>query len=275
MCLLDNAVIESFQKEIYRYFEKSGRQLPWRKTRTPYKILISEIMLQQTQVDRVIEKYERFIEAFPDFHSLNRASLSEVYSIWQGLGYNRRALALKRIAETVIDDYDGQLPDTIEKLSSLPGIGAATASSICAFAFNKPTIFIETNIRTVFIYHFFRRRRTVADAEIAAISEKVLDKNNPRQWYSALMDYGAMLKKKYPGLLKKSAQYKKQSPFQGSRRQLRGKVLRMLLENPRQTEMSVLKKLESGNSETLHEIIEELIREGFVTKEKSKISISS
>jgi A/G-specific adenine glycosylase len=270
---VDNAAIESFRNEIYRYFEKSGRRLPWRRAFTPYKILISEIMLQQTQVERVIDKYERFVKAFPDFHSLRRASLAEVYSLWQGLGYNRRALALKEIARTVIEEYDGRLPDTVERLSLLPGIGPATASSICAFAFSKPTVFIETNIRTVFIYHFFRRRRTVADAEIIAIAEKALDRNNPRKWYSALMDYGTMLKKKHPGLLKKSAHYKKQSPFKGSRRQLRGKILRMLLDRPRQTEMSLFKKMASDNRETLHEIIMELIREGFVKKKKGWISI--
>jgi A/G-specific adenine glycosylase len=266
--------IESFQKEIYGYFEKSGRKLPWRKTRDPYKILVSEIMLQQTQVERVVEKYKQFVEAFPDFHSLNRASLAQVYSLWQGLGYNRRALALKKIARTIVDDYDGQLPDTVERLSSLPGIGAATASSICAFAFNKPAIFIETNIRTVFIYHFFRRRRSVDDSEIAALVEKAVDRKNPRKWYSALMDYGTMLKKKQPSLSKKSAQYKKQSPFQGSRRQLRGKVLKLLLENSRQTERSVLNNLGTDRREALHAIIEELIFEGFVTKEKGKISLS-
>jgi A/G-specific adenine glycosylase len=270
---ISSSAIESFRKEIYCYFEKSGRRLPWRTTRDPYKILISEIMLQQTQVDRVVEKYGKFVEAFLDFHSLNRASLARVYSLWQGLGYNRRALALKRIAQIVIDDCGGQLPDTVEKLASLPGIGAATASSICAFAFNKPAVFIETNIRAVFIYHFFRRRRSVPDSEIAALVEKAMDRNNPRKWYSALMDYGTMLKKKYPRLLKKSAQYKRQSPFQGSRRQLRGEVLRQLLENPMRTEKSVLRKLGSGSGDALHTIIEELIHEGFIIKEKGKLSL--
>jgi A/G-specific adenine glycosylase len=270
---LSSLAIESFRKEIYRYFEKSGRHLPWRKTRDPYKILISEIMLQQTQVDRVVEKYKMFIKTFPDFHSLNRASLAQVYSLWQGLGYNRRALALKRIAQTVVDEYAGQLPDTVEKLSSLPGIGAATASSICAFAFNKPTVFIETNIRASIIYWFFKRRRTVDDSEIIALAEKVIDKDDPRKWYSALMDYGTMLKKKHPSLSRKSAQYKKQSPFQGSRRQLRGKILKILLENPGQTEISVLKKLGSGHKEALHAIIGELIREGFIKRDQRKLSM--
>jgi A/G-specific adenine glycosylase len=270
---LPSIAIESFRKEIYRYFETSGRLLPWRKTRDPYKILISEIMLQQTQVERVVEKYKTFIKAFPDFHSLNRASLAKVYSLWQGLGYNRRALALKRIAQTVVDEYGAQLPDTVEKLSSLPGIGAATAASICAFAFNKPMVFVETNIRTVFIHRFFRQRRSVDDSEIVTLAEKVMDKNNPRKWYSALMDYGTMLKKKYPGLSRKSAQYKKQGPFQGSRRQLRGKILKILIEHPRQTEISVLKTLGSGNKEAMHAIIGELIREGFIKRDQRKLSI--
>jgi A/G-specific adenine glycosylase len=270
---LSSSAIESFRKEIYDYFKESGRHLPWRGTRDPYRILISEIMLQQTQVDRVVEKYKSFVKAYPDFRSLNNASVAQVYSLWHGLGYNRRALALKKIAQTIVEKYDGRLPDTVEELSSLPGIGRATASSICAFAFNQPVVFIETNIRTVFIHHFFRRRRSVDDSEIAPLAEKIMDRDAPGKWYSALMDYGTMLKQKYPNPSRKSAQYKKQSPFQGSKRQFRGIVLKILLENPRQTETSVFKKSGSADKEALHEIIGELMREGFIKNEKGKISI--
>jgi A/G-specific adenine glycosylase len=231
-------------------------------------------MLQQTQVDRVIDKYKEFIRAFPDFGSLSRAPLTRVYSIWQGLGYNRRALALKKIARALVNEYGGQLPDTIEALSSLPGIGKATASSIVAFAFNKPTVFIETNIRTVFIHHFFGHKENVDDKEIAALAEKALDENDPRTWYSALMDYGTMLKKKYPELTRKSAQYKKQSPFHGSRRQVRGKLLRVLLEHPKSSETMLVKKLEKEKRELLREILEELVKDGLVKNEKGKYSIA-
>ena len=245
----------------------------WRKTQDPYRILVSEVMLQQTQVDRVIDKFEQFISAFPDFKALHRASLAEVYSIWTGLGYNRRALALKKIARIVVDDFNGRLPDSIEPLSSLPGIGKATASSLCAFAFNKPTVFIETNIRTVFIHRFFKDRASVDDSEIAPIAEKALDIKDPYKWYSALMDYGTMLKKRYPGLTRKSSRYKRQSPFHGSRRQIRGMLLRMLLESPKQTETVLMKKIGTEKKELLHEILAELIVEGMIKCDRGKYSI--
>jgi A/G-specific adenine glycosylase len=266
--------VKSFRKEIYRYFKEFGRDLPWRKTLDPYRILVSEIMLQQTQVDRVINKYNEFIKVFPGFPSLKRAPLARIFSIWRGLGYNRRALALKKIARVVVQEYGGRLPDTVDRLSSLPGIGKATASAICAFAFNRPAVFIETNIRTVLIHRFFRRRRSVDDSEIAVFVEKTMDKNSPRKWYSALMDYGAMLKKEYPGLSKKSKQYKKQSSFQGSRRQLRGKVLGLLFENPKRTERMLLRELGGDKANGLHEILKEMVREGLITCEKGKYAIA-
>lgn len=266
--------IKAFRKEVLDYFRKSGRTLPWRKNRAPYSILVSEVMLQQTQVDRVIDKFEQFIRAFPDFNALNRASLAQVYSIWKGLGYNRRALALKKIARIVVEDYSGRLPDSFEKLLSLPGIGKATASSICAFGFNKPTVFIETNIRTVFMYHFFKDQKTVTDNEIMALAEIAIDKNDPFTWYSALMDYGTMLKKKYPELTRKSGHYKRQSPFFGSRRQVRGKLLRMLLESPRQTETALMKKIGREKKKLLKEILAELENEGMIKSEKGAYSIA-
>jgi A/G-specific adenine glycosylase len=230
-------------------------------------------MLQQTQVDRVIQKYNQFIAAFPDFEALDRASLAQVYSVWTGLGYNRRALALKKIARIVMAEHEGRLPDSIEGLSALPGIGMATACSISAFAFNKPSVFIETNIRTVFIHHFFKNKTSVDDAEIMALAESALDKNDPHAWYSALMDYGTMLKRKFPELTRKSKQYKKQSPFHGSRRQVRGKLLKMLLEKPGQTGTMLLKNVESGKKGILPEILLELRREGLIRSDKGRYFI--
>lgn len=263
-----------FREEVYRYFRESGRRLPWRDTCDPYKILVSEVMLQQTQVDRVIEKYKAFVSAFPDFASLNAASLTEVYALWQGLGYNRRALALKESAEIVVTEHNGTLPDTVEELSLLPGIGKATACSICAFAFNKPTVFVETNIRTVFIHHFFGRKTRITDAEILALAAKAIDRDSPRIWYSALMDYGTMLRKRYPGLSRRSSRYKRQSPFRGSRREIRGRVLRVLLEHSQLTESSVSEKLDGHGAEILRSVLDELVREGFVTEDNGRFSIA-
>jgi A/G-specific adenine glycosylase len=266
--------VRSFRKVVCGYYTKFGRDLPWRKTLAPYRVLVSELMLQQTQVDRVIGKFEEFVKAFPDLMSLHAASLAQVLAVWRGLGYNRRALALKKIASIVVEQHAGRLPDTVEKLVTLPGIGPATASSICAFAYDKPVVFIETNIRTVFIHHFFKGRPAVDDSEIVPLVERTLDKTSPRIWYSALMDYGTMLKKKFPNPSRKSSNYVKQSPFQGSRRQLRGKVLGILLDSPQCTEMTLRKKLAGGTKGVIREILEELVREGLIVFEKGKYSIA-
>ncbi|NUN23224.1 MAG: A/G-specific adenine glycosylase, partial [Candidatus Jettenia caeni] len=195
--ILTPDAIKKFQKVIYSYYQEYGRNLPWRITQEPYHILVSEIMLQQTQVQRVIGKYESFIQVFPNFYSLSRAPLKMVLKEWQGLGYNRRAMALKRIAQKVIEEFGGVLPSSVDALITFPGIGRATASAISAFAFHKPTVFIETNIRRVFIHSFFHDETNIKDTEIILLVEKTLDVSNPRNWYYALMDYGVMLKKDY------------------------------------------------------------------------------
>jgi A/G-specific adenine glycosylase len=218
-----------FQKEIYRFYREQGRDLPWRNTRNPYQILVSEMMLQQTQVDRVLKKYGSFIDLFPDFASLAGAPLPTILAAWSGLGYNRRALALKKCANQVVSCMEGTLPNSLEELLKLPGIGRATASSILTFSFNKPTVFIETNIRMVFIHFFFPDDEIVSDRDITPLVEATLDKENPRDWYYALMDYGSMLKKKLGNLNKQSSHYTKQPPFKGSNRQLRGLLLQKLL----------------------------------------------
>ncbi len=216
---------KTFQKIVWDYYRKYGRDLAWRKTRDPYRIVVSEIMLQQTQVDRVIPYYARFIKKFPTFQALRRASTQSVLLAWQGLGYNRRALNLQKLAQIVTEKYGGKLPNTVEELDELPGIGAGTAGSISAFAFNKPVPFIETNIRRVFIYHFFLGKKKVRDEEILELVKKTIDQRRPREWYYALMDYGSHLGKKIKNPNRKSAHYSRQSKFEGSDRQLRGRLL--------------------------------------------------
>lgn len=251
--------------------------MPWRETQDPYCILVSEIMLQQTQVARVEEKYPRFIKAFPGFGALDKAELARVYGVWQGMGYNRRALVLKKIAHIVVNDYKGALPQTHEELCTLPGIGKATASSIMAFAFNLPAVFVETNIRTVFIHFFFRNRKKVADEEILPLVELCLYRKNPRMWYWALMDYGTMLKKSGEDKNMRSKHYKKQGRFEGSRRQKRGKILRMLLDcnGLKIKEMCDRMKVASEGKKKVEKeetkaIVDELMREGMVRKEKGR-----
>lgn len=261
---LTTEVIKSFQKIIYDYYMNHKRKFPFRENTTPYNVLVSEIMLQQTQTGRVSEKFLKFTKKFPDFLLLSKASLKDVLKQWKGLGYNRRAIALKKIAEIVIKDYDGKLPDSLEILKSFPQIGHNTASSIVTFAFNKPTTFIETNIRRVYIYFFFPNKSEITDKEILSIVKKTVDKTNPREWYYALMDYGVMLKKNHPELTRRSANYRKKSPFKGSTRQIRGKLLEILIEEGSADISIIHNRLKVNDSKRMKIILDQLIKEGFI-----------
>jgi len=270
---LTSEIIQSFQKIIYSYYKNFKRDFPFREDITPYKVLISEIMLQQTQTKRVSEKFLEFTREFPDFSTLSKAPLDKVLKVWKGLGYNRRAVALKKIADILINDYDGEVPDSLEILKSFPQIGHNTASSIITFAFNKPTIFIETNIRNVYLYFFFPNKPHVKDKEILQIIEKTIDKKRPREWYYALMDYGVMLKKTHPELNKKSAHYRKQIPFKGSNRQLRGKVLKILIKTKSLHKSDFEKKFINFDQKRVKKVLNQLEKEGFIKKEKNKITL--
>lgn len=222
---------QKFQKKILDFYAVSGRHvLPWRQTSDPYRILVSEVMLQQTQVERVIPKYEAFLRAFPDVFSLAKAPVSSVLALWIGLGYNRRALYLKRTAEAIVERYGGIFPQTEKELQALPGIGAYTASAICAFAYNQSVVCIETNIRRVYIHEFFPERDDVSDKELLPHIQASVYHENPRQWYWALMDYGSHLKKSGVNPNRRSAHYSKQSTFVGSVREVRGAIIRLCTE---------------------------------------------
>ena len=254
--------IEHFQNRIYSYYHTHGRGLPWRRTKDPYKILVSEVMLQQTQVERVLHKYEQFLQSFPTFESLDGAPLRDILGVWHGLGYNRRAIALKKTAQIVVQQYGGKLPADEKALKHLPGIGKATAGAIRAFAFNEPSIFVETNIRTVFLHLFFADKQGIADAEICPLIGQMLDRSNPREWYYALMDYGVMLKKKHSNPSRRSAHHKKQTPFKGSNRQLRGAILRLIRTQPRITEAQLVELLHADPG-TVQVNLVKLEEEGF------------
>jgi len=232
--------ILAFRQMVLSHYEQYGRDMAWRNTLDPYQILVSEIMLQQTQVERVTVKFPEFIRAFPDFTSLAAASLANVLTVWQGLGYNRRAIALQKCAIRVMNEYDGILPADVEILATFPGIGRATASSIAAFAFNTPVVFIETNIRRVFIHFFFNDTDTVNDAEILPLVKKALYRENPRVWYWALMDLGTALKKTIPNPNRRSVHYARQSPFEGSDRKIRGLILKLLLKHAFLEEVEII-----------------------------------
>ncbi|MGD0820078.1 MAG: A/G-specific adenine glycosylase [Desulfomonilia bacterium] len=244
--------------------------MPWRDTVDPYCILVSEFMLQQTQTKRVLLKYGPFIARFPDFQTLSHAGLKDVLAAWQGLGYNRRVMHLKKTAEEVMARHHDRLPETFCELIRLPGIGKATAGAILAFAFNKPVVFIETNIRRAYIYYFFKDRIDIKDSEILPLVEATLDHGNPRHWYYALMDYGAMLKKQGANPNQKSAHYTKQAPFAGSDRQVRGAIIKQLLAQGTMEEQDLISimGIEPGRA---GKIFSSLEKDGFIERLESKI----
>ena len=233
-------------------------------------------MLQQTQVARVLIKYPIFIERFSDFKRLSQATIKDVLQAWQGLGYNRRALYLKEIAEIVITQYKGNLPDNPVILDSFPGIGSATAASIVAFAYNKPTVFIETNIRSVFLHTFFPHQTNVPDIKIIPLIEVTLDRKNPRQWYWALMDVGVILKKAIGNPNRASQHYSKQTRFRGSNREIRGAIVRALSDSPVLTFTRLTNTLSiEGITDRLaiEHALNTLLKDGFVAQKNGLIKI--
>ncbi len=223
--------MSAFREIVLSFYKQYKKDYPWRKNITPYSVMVSEFMLQQTQGERAAPKYSKLLNRFPDIYSLAAASLADVLASWQGLGYNRRAGFLHKTAQAIVLNYKGVVPNNTEHLQSFPGIGYPTACAIRAYAYNAPVVYIETNIRTVFIYHFFQDKADISDKEIFPLVETALDKSNPSRWYSALMDYGVMLKKTMPNPGRRSRHYIKQSPFKGSRRELRGNIIKYLVQN--------------------------------------------
>jgi A/G-specific adenine glycosylase len=266
-------LVEEFRNLIYDHFRRGRREMPWRQTRDPYRILISEIMLQQTQVQRVEAKYGEFIAAFPDFACLARAPLRDILRAWQGMGYNRRAMALRKIARRVVLEFRGSLPDSEQTLKTFPGIGPTTAGALAAFAFDRPSVFLETNIRRVFLHFFFAGRDNVSDKEILPLVEETLDRENPRMWYYALMDYGARLKKETKNANRRSAHYQRQSPFEGSDRQIRGLIVKTLLANPRISVPQLLKSVRKS-PKRVERIMDQLTDEGFLVRDGDLFWIS-
>jgi A/G-specific adenine glycosylase len=220
--------IEEFRKVILSNYEEAGRVFPWKGNVSPWGIMVSEFMLQQTQTERVVPYWKRWMEIWPTPAALAAASMEDALREWSGLGYNRRCKFLKQCAVHIALENKGEVPDTPETLLSLPGVGPYMAGAIACFAYNYPSVFIETNIRSTIIHFFFPGRTGVRDSEIFPILQAVLVRDNPRLWYYALMDYGAALKKITANPGRRSAHYARQSPFKGSLRQARGKVLRTL-----------------------------------------------
>lgn len=206
------------------------RDLPWRRTRDAYAVWVSEVMLQQTQVSRVDGRWQRWLSRFPDPEALAAAPAADVLAEWQGLGYNRRALALQRAAAEVCSRWGGEVPGDLDALVSLPGIGPATAAGIRAFAFDLPGVYLETNVRAVFLHEFFPDAERVPDSALVPLVREACPEQGTRRWYYALLDYGAHLKRTVPNPSRRSASHTRQSAFEGSRRQKRAALVRLLLE---------------------------------------------
>jgi A/G-specific adenine glycosylase len=260
---LTGDLIIEFRNTIYQHYELQGRRLPWRRTNDPYKILVSEIMLQQTQVERVLTKYESFLQRFPGFPELARAPLRDILEEWQGLGYNRRAKYLQEIAQRLVAEFQGQLPANRKILENLPGIGTATAGALMAFAFEQPVIFLETNIRRVYLHFFYPETEAVSDNPLLLLIMLTLDIHQVRPWYYALMDYGAWLKKAVPNPNRRSAHYVRQSPFHGSDREIRSWLIRLFVNTPELPESNILHNI-PGEPVRIKKILKQLIRENFL-----------
>lgn len=226
--LPNGSTVAEFQFMILDFYRQEGRSFPWRETRDPYAILVSELMLQQTQTERVVPKYLAWLEAFPTAADLAEAPFPQVLAAWSGLGYNRRAGYLQSACRQVVQELGGVFPSTAKELQRLKGVGAYTAGAVAAFAFNRPEVFIETNIRSVYLFFFYPDQEKVSDAQLMPLIETTLYRPDPRLWYYALMDYGAALKKSTANPNRQSRHYSRQSRFEGSLRQARGAIVRQL-----------------------------------------------
>ena len=230
-------------------------------------------MLQQTQVSRVRRMFPEFLKAFPDVRALARAPLARLLAAWHGMGYNRRALALRAAARTIVERHGGKVPRALGDLVALPGVGRATAAGIRACAFDEPGVAIETNVRAAYIHLFFRDGARVGDDALAPLVEFTLDRRRPRDWYNALMDFGTTLKKLFGNPARRSTRHRAAARFEGSDRQIRGGIVAMLLERRSCPARAVAERLgvERGRAER---ILEQMAREGFVTASRGRYSLA-
>lgn len=264
---------DQFIARVWQQGMASYRDLPWRNIDDPYGVLVSEVMLQQTQVVRVLKFWPRFMAAFPTVDALAMAGNADVLELWQGLGYNRRALLLKRAAEVCAREHQGRLPETYEELLSLPGVGPATAAGVCNFALRANAPYLETNVRSVFLHELFPREEGVSDKRLLPFVEDCAATEEPRGWNYALLDYGAQLKAQTVNPSRRSAAYARQSPFVGSNRQKRAALLRCVLGHPEGVAVQRAWQLvdeelgqsgiEPASDEQKHALVAQLVAEGF------------
>lgn len=263
--MTSDKAIAAFRRTVWKHYKEHGRHtLPWRKTIDPYRILVSEVMLQQTQVPRVIEKYKEFLKEFPSVQALAKASLGDVLKVWSGLGYNRRGKYLHDAAVSIVEEHGGKFPREYPSLRAIPGVGQYTANAVRVFAFNESEILVETNVRTAIIHHFFPGERTIKDTEIEKLAAKVAVGQDPREWHSALFDYGAYLKQSGIRTNNRTTAYTKQAVFKGSLREVRGTILKEL----HKTDSDVFGL--HFEKKRIITALASLARDGLVKKEKGK-----
>lgn len=264
---------QSLRRKIRGWYHRHAPRLPWRETANPYHIFISEVMLQQTQISRVLIKYPEFIKTFPTIQSLARAPLSCILSAWHGMGYNRRGLYLQQSAQIILREHKGNIPKDISALDMLPGIGSYSAGAIACFAYGICEPFIETNIRRVIIHEFFPRKKKVPDAEILQTLRDTQPLRKQREWYWALMDYGREGLKNVPNANRRSIHYVKQSKFEGSPRYVRAKIISYLLENKKAT----AEELHASLKENAHlsHLSESTMKNALTALEKEKLVTKS
>ncbi|MEI6222055.1 MAG: Fe-S cluster assembly protein HesB [bacterium] len=258
---ISSDTIKQFQLKIWRWYEENKREaLPWRRTHDAYQIWVSEVMLQQTQVERVIPKFERFVAQYPSFFHLSQASNRDLLLLWSGLGYNNRALRLKKAAQVVVDCFEGEMPEQLEDLLALPGIGEYTARAIQIFAFEMDVATVDTNIRRILI-HELGLDEKISLKELFDVAHQVFPKGKSREWHYALMDYGAVY---LTSRRSKIASTSKQSSFLHSRRWYRGRILKRLLETNQSLLLQSLVDDYQREEQFLYSVIEEMKRDGLV-----------
>lgn len=269
---LSKKSIVLFQRKIFTWWQKNKRDLPWRHTHDPYLILISEVMLQQTQVFRVIPKYREFIAMYPTVKDLSKASTADVLRIWKGMGYNRRALYLKQTAQTIVSQYNGIVPKDDTKLRGLSGVGTYTASAIQVFAFKKDVAMVDTNIRRI-ITHYFLKDKPQKETIILDIATQLVPQHNSWAWHQALMDYGALVLSKRKSI--KRIVKKTSIPFALSDRYFRGRMLDDL--RVKSMRINSLKKKYSNEYKIFDEkfmhVLTGLIKDGLIEVSKGMVCL--
>lgn len=269
---IDAAIKRKFLSCIYDFYDSNYRPLPWRNTDNPYHILVSEVMLQQTQASRVADKYILFIKKFPTVKALAQSSLHDVLAVWQGLGYNRRAKYLWQAAKIIVSQYNGNVPNNEALLQKLPGLGRATAASVSIFAFGRPAVYIETNVRTVYIYSYLANHQKVYDAMIRPLLEATIDTKNPKKFYNALMDCGTYIKQYY-NFSRHSAHYTVQTPYKTSLRKVRGDIVRHIV-NYGATRKDMLVQKLGYSPDIIQQALQSLCRENLVCEDNDLYTIA-